>query len=103
MSPALPTSVAASTPPLGETVTVDGPLTVAVVEAWRVRFAAAFARSPGLTVDVTAANEIDVFGVQLLWSARCSAREQGRFFSVIDSGGALRRACVSAGLDPTAF
>ncbi len=99
-----PSAASAVSPPApGETVAVDGALTVAVVEAWRARLAAALARGPGLTVDVSAADEIDVFGVQLLWAARRSAREQGRSFRVIDATGALRRACASAGLDPAVF
>jgi anti-anti-sigma regulatory factor len=104
MNSALPTSaIAASTSGPGETVTVDGPLTVAAAEEWRVRLAAALGRGSGLTVDVSAAKEVDVFGVQLLWAARRSAREQGRTFGVIDGSGSLRRACASAGLDPAVF
>lgn len=96
-------SSAASVLVPGEIVIVDGPLTVAAAEAWRVRFAAACARGAGLTVEVSAATEFDVFGVQLLWSVRRSAREQGRAFAVVDRGGGLGRACAAAGLDPATF
>lgn len=105
MNSALPSSrpSAAADAAAADTLTVDGALTVATAEAWRVRLAAALARGAGLTVDVSAASEIDVFGVQLLWAARRSAREQGRAFGVSDGGGSLRRACATAGLDPATF
>ncbi len=103
MNATLPSSCPAAAAVAADTLTVDGALTVAAVEAWRVRFADALARGAGLTVDVSGATEIDVFGVQLLWAARRSAREQGRAFGVIDGGGTLRRACAAAGLDAATF
>jgi anti-anti-sigma regulatory factor len=84
-------------------LTVDGPLTIAVAEAWRARLVAALAGEGELTVDLSAATEIDVFGVQLLLAARRSAAEQGRSFRVADNGESLARACVSAGVDRALF
>lgn len=101
MSSALPT--ASTSAVASDTVILDGALTVAAAESWRVRFTETLARGAGLTVDVSTADEIDVFGVQLLWAARRSAREQGRAFGVIDGRGALRRACAAAGLDAATF
>lgn len=81
---------------------VDAPFTIALAESWRARLVAAFAGGGGLTVDVSGAAEIDVFGVQLLLAARRSAAEQGRSFRV-SGGEALARACVSAGVDRALF
>ena len=101
MNAVLPTAIASA--PASETVTIEGALTVAAAEAWRVRFAETLARGAGLTVDVSTANEIDVFGVQLLWAAHRSAGERGSAFAVVDPHGLLQRACAAAGFSPATF
>lgn len=84
-------------------IRIDGPLTIAVADAWRTRLVTALAGGTGLAVDVSAATEIDVFGIQLLLAARRSAIGQGRMFRVTDDGESLGRVCASTGVDRALF
>jgi anti-anti-sigma regulatory factor len=89
--------------PLEGLVSIAGPLTVASVERWRLRIVDALAGSTEPGVDLAAVNEVDVFGLQLLLAARRGAQERGKVFRVLNDGSVVRRACVSAGVDPVAI
>lgn len=83
-------------------VGVDGALTVGSAESWRVRIVEALAQSASVAVDLAATTEIDVFGLQLLYAARCSADAQGKTFRAFNAGPVVESACAAAGIDPTA-
>jgi hypothetical protein len=94
-----PSSDAASPEDL---VSIAGPLTVASVESWRVRIVDAITRSPQPGVDLAALDDVDVFGLQLLYAARRGAEALGKRFRVLNGSPLILRACVSAGVDPLA-
>ncbi len=84
-------------------LSVDGALTVASAEAWRIRIADALAPAAALAVDLAGAGEVDVFGLQLLCAARRSAGAQGKTFRVLHAGPAVQRACAAAGFAPASL
>jgi anti-anti-sigma regulatory factor len=94
------------TPPasrVDDEIRIDGPLTIPFVESWRTRLSAALDRSSAPTINLAAAAEFDAFGLQLLWSARCTAKAQGKSFRLSGAGEAFAGACQSAGFDPVCF
>lgn len=92
-----------SSAPAESVLPVDGALTVAAAEAWRIRISDALAPAAALAVDLAGAAEVDVFGLQLLCAARRSAGAQGKAFRVLHAGPAVQRACAAAGFAPASL
>jgi len=82
---------------------INGALTVQTAEAWRVRLVARQAIVRDLAIDLQAVTEYDVFGLQLLWSARCSAAAHGGSLHLRQAGDVFAAACAAAGFAPAAF
>ena len=82
---------------------LEGPLTVSSAETRRAQLVAHLAVSPDLLVDLATASEFDVFGLQLLWSARQSAVRRGKPFRLLNAGADFVRACEQAGFNPAEF
>lgn len=82
---------------------IEGPLIVNTAEMWRARMAEALAGSPGLSIDLAGVTETDVFGLQLLCSARRGAEAANKTFRLKNTGGAFARCCELAGFSPAEF
>lgn len=76
----------------------DG-LTPAGLPAARARFLEAFSdESKAVTLDLTGATSIDLFGLQVIVGASMWAAEQGRAFSVVNAPAILVRMAAELGL-----
>lgn len=78
-------------------VTLDGVLTVRGIEPARASLAVALAQHDVVTIDCTAATEIDLSLIQLLFAARTSARHAGKTLRLAAPAGDLLRAALDRG------
>lgn len=97
-TPTLPVSV-----PPAPVFRIEGALVVSNVETCRARMATWFATTGDTTIDLAAATQFDLFGLQLLWAARRSAAAAGNSFQLLNAPDAFTRACALAGIAPAAF
>lgn len=82
-------------------VTLDGSLTVRRIDAAQTKLAAALMRHTIVTVDCTAATEVDLSLIQLLLAARASATHAGKTLRLgAPADGALHAGLVSGGFLP---
>lgn len=82
---------------------IEDALVIGVVETCRERMVAHFAQMSEVTIDLRAATDFDVFGLQLLCSARQSAQAAGQAFALINPPDAFFRACTAAGITADAL
>jgi anti-anti-sigma regulatory factor len=73
---------------------IEGPLVIATVADWHRRLREQLAATPSLTLDLSGLTAIDVFGLQLLWSARRSATAH---FILVNPPAAFAQACTANG------
>jgi len=76
---------------------LDGVLTVGAMAEWHGRLAERTATANELELDLAGVTAADVFGLQLLVSARRSATEGGRVLRISNLSPAIQAAAASAG------
>lgn len=81
---------------------VEGPFVISTMTDWHGRVLNRVASDP-VVIDLGGATEIDLFGLQLLLSARRSATEHGRAFALVGQPPVFTTACTSAGLAASLF
>ncbi|MFW6353084.1 MAG: STAS domain-containing protein [Verrucomicrobiota bacterium] len=77
---------------------IDGSFHLHTVAEWHGRLVSHLAATGALTLDLSAATEVDTCAVQLLLAARRSAREAGASFALQEPGEDLARACADIGV-----
>lgn len=75
---------------------LEGPLVIATVADWHRRIRDQLASAHALTLDLAGLTAIDVFGLQLLWSARRSTTAP---FAWVNPPPVFAQACTAHGLD----
>jgi ABC-type transporter Mla MlaB component len=78
-------------------VSLDGALTVRCIDTTRASLAVALERHDVVTLDCTAATEIDLSLIQLLLAARASARHAGKTLRLAAPAGGPLRAALHRG------
>lgn len=81
-------------------VKAKGPFTIYEAAEIRDAMLAAFDGPEGLILDLGDVTECDTAGVQLLCSARVTARKTGKIFNVLAVSDAVTQAMEGVGLDP---
>jgi len=80
------------------TLKISGDLSVYEVAALRKELVDCIDMYDGLALDLDEVTDFDVAGIQLLYSARRTAIEAGKVFSVQEASGSLREALDRAGI-----
>lgn len=81
-------------------VAPEGPLTIYEAGSLHETFLSGFQNHKGMILDLRAVTDCDTAGVQLLCSARKTADQTGKKFSVDGIGPAVLKALDSCGLTP---
>ncbi len=82
---------------------IDGPMTVNETASIRDELIECLVTYNGLILDLDAVSECDTAGIQLLCSARLTAKETGKSFSVTSASMSSMNTLVRAGFDPDAI
>lgn len=80
------------------TLRIEGPLVIATVAGWHAKLVEALTGAGGLSIDLSGITEVDVFGLQLLCSARRSAGKDGARPRLKAGPALIDKACARAGI-----
>lgn len=85
------------------TLRIEGPLVIATVADWHRRLLERLTTTPALVLDLGGITAVDLFGLQLLWSARRTAAARGQALTLTAVTPVFGEACAASGFLPSAF
>ena len=77
---------------------VEGDLDIARAEELKQLLLEAVSSTAGVTIDLTGTHDIDIAGIQLLWTACRESKQSGKQFRVVNAGEAVLRGIGECGL-----
>ena len=87
-----------SNPSTGDALKISGELNVSDADGLRQRLAEALVRQPVLVLDLSEVRKCDFTTLQLIWSARESARRANKEFRVMAVSPVVTQAAAALGL-----
>ncbi len=85
----------------GIQLTIEGELTIYEVADLRMRLLESFSENQPIELDLTRVEECDASGVQLLCSAKLTAEQTGKNYTVSSTSDAVINAIEGIGLNPS--